>query len=107
MPAAADGDAQAGAVPEPHGGDDVGHACAPGDDRRVAVDRPVPHVPVLLIGRVRGPDDLPPEARRQLVDRRLVDLDTVHRARHGSSPQNVPRQAWHLRRRSAGGMIAR
>src|SRR5215203_3020378 len=39
---------------EPHGRDDVGHACAARDEGREATDRPVPDPAGILVARVSG-----------------------------------------------------
>ena len=72
---ASDGDREAGAPGEPDRRHHVGHAGAARDQRREAIDRPVPDPAVLVVGRAAGADELALERRAQLVQRGLVDPD--------------------------------
>jgi hypothetical protein len=63
--AAADRDLEAGLSREPqHRGHILGRR-ATGDQRRGAVDRSVPDPPVLVVGRILGPDQLSAEGSRR------------------------------------------
>jgi hypothetical protein len=56
-----------------HRRDHVRDTRAPRDQRRAPVDRAVPDLPVLVVGRVVPADDLPAEPALQLGERRLVE----------------------------------
>jgi hypothetical protein len=49
---------------EANRGDHVRHAGAAGDQSRLTVDRPVPDLPLLVVGRIVGVDQVPAERRR-------------------------------------------
>jgi hypothetical protein len=85
VPSSADGDRQAGAPRELDGSQYVRHCAAAGDQRREAIDRPVPDFAVLVVGGVAGPDQLTLERGAQLAQRGLIDPDVSSDRAHGHS----------------------
>ena len=75
---------------EADGIDDVGHASAPDDERRVPVDRPVPHPPMGVVAAIaRTNYKLATQGRSQLGNSALVEADALpgggRHGRHGGS----------------------
>ena len=73
VPAAAHRREEVVLTTEPHRGDDVGHAAAPGDERRQALDLAVPDLAGAVVGRVVGWDQLALEVGGQAFERSLAD----------------------------------
>jgi hypothetical protein len=80
------GDPEAGARRKPDRRDHVRHAAAARDQRREAIDRAVPDLAVLVVGRVAGPDELALERRAQLAQSIGADLDVSADGGHHSHP---------------------
>jgi hypothetical protein len=74
VPSVAHGDQEAGSPCEPHGSDHIRHPGAARDQCRSPIDRPVPDLPVLVVGRVARTDELSSKRARELAQ------GSVHRA---------------------------
>ena len=96
---------------EADGVDDVRHAGAAGDQRRVPVDRPVPHPPVLFVAGIARTDQLAAEGRAQLADRASVEAEAfpsmARHGRHGRSVNGGPARVRNLGSTRAPGRAER
>ena len=82
VPAAADGEGEAGPASEGERLHDVGDPSAPRDERRMSVDRPVPDPAVLVVAGVAGAKDVAAEGVLELGERGVVELDLRLDGRH-------------------------
>jgi hypothetical protein len=93
VPPAADRNPQAAVAREPHSRDHVRDAGAPRDERRGPINRPVPDLAVLVVVRVRRPDQLAPEGRFERAQDGPVEPDLgIDGAHAPSSACRRPRQ---------------
>ena len=76
---------------ETHRGSDVGHPGAAHDQRRVSVDRSVPHLSVLLVAVVISTDELTVQRRSEVVDGALVQANVLGRGQNGHARSVDPR----------------
>ena len=86
MPPATHGDGQVRPPCELHGRDDVGYTGAPCDERRVAVDRAVPDLAALVVGRIAGAHELPAESGSQCAQCGFVEPDFSRDGSHAAPP---------------------
>ena len=63
----------------------VRDARAAGDQRRTAVDRAVPDLAVLVVGRILAADDLAPEAGLELGQRGFLQRESFGDSSHARS----------------------